>query len=99
MFIRKFGDAQKAFSGMKSYNSHGSYLAFEEYSGSGQRGLVIVPEGKNNWGWCSFVEVLQFLLSPYSLVKQTPLGVKTDDLPSSKLQDAQGVRTYAQVVR
>jgi len=60
---------------------------------------VIVPEGKNNWGWCSFVEVLQFLLSPYSLVKQTPLGVKTDDLPSLKLQDAQGVRTYAQVVR
>lgn len=34
-FIRKFRDSHKAFLGLRSSNTHGSYLAFEEYSGRG----------------------------------------------------------------
>lgn len=46
-FIRKFRDSSKAFLGMRSNNSHGSYLVFEEFNGGGRTGFIIIPEGKN----------------------------------------------------
>lgn len=75
---------------MRCSNSHGSYLVFEEFSGSGQRGFIILPEGKNKWGWSSFVEVLQFLLSPFSSVKLTPPEAVAVNLPSLEIQEAPG---------
>jgi hypothetical protein len=45
-FIRKFRDSHKAFLGLRSSNSHGSYQGFEEYSGRGA--TLLSPRVRTN---------------------------------------------------
>lgn len=40
-------------------------MAIEEFTSNGRRGFVLIPDGKKKWGWCGFVEVLQYLFSIY----------------------------------
>jgi hypothetical protein len=46
-FIRKFRDSQGAFLVQRCRNSHGNYLANEEFSSGGWRGFIIIPRAKN----------------------------------------------------
>lgn len=34
--------------------------------------LIFFLEGKKKWGWCGFEEMLQYLLSPFTSMKQEP---------------------------
>lgn len=62
------------------YNSHGNYLAIEEFCGGWQRGVIpiLLPKGKKKWGWCGFFEVLCYMLSLFISVNHTSLA----DVPS-----------------
>lgn len=71
-FVRKVRDSQSALLCQRCYNSHRNYLAIEEFSGSGWRGVILLPEGKKKWGWCGFVKVMHFLLSPFTSVNCAP---------------------------
>jgi hypothetical protein len=71
-FFRKIRTARSVFLSQRSFNIHGTYLAIEEFNGGGRRGFILLPEGKEKWGWCGFGKVLRFLLAPYLTVKQLP---------------------------
>jgi hypothetical protein len=55
-----------------------AYLAIEEFSGGGRWGIILLPEGREKWGWCGFGKVLRFQLEPYFTVKQLPLAFHGD---------------------
>jgi hypothetical protein len=53
-------------------------LAIKEFSGGGRWGIILLPEGREKWGWCGFGKVLRFMLEPYHTVKQFPLAFHGD---------------------
>lgn len=70
-FVHKVRESHSAFLCQSCYNFCGSYLAIEEFSGNGHRGVILLPEGKK-WGWYGFVEVLCYLLSSFTSVNRAP---------------------------
>ncbi len=51
------------------------YMAIEGFSGGGRRGFVLIPKGKKKLGWCGYVEVMRYLLVPYTPVYQASPAV------------------------
>jgi hypothetical protein len=57
-------------------------------------GIILLPEGRENWGWCGFGKVLCFLLQPYLTVKQLPPTFHGDPcVGKSASQTAPAVKT------
>jgi hypothetical protein len=94
-FVHKFRDSHKAFLGQRSSNHHGSYIAIEEFIGCGRRKSILIHEGKKKWCWCGFMEVLQFLQSPFIPVKRIPPAI---GLPSLQSHPITMNQSFAQVV-
>jgi len=70
-------------------------MAIEEFTNSGLMGFILVPNGKKKWGWCGFVEGLQYLLFSYFSMKRAPLALV---LGPSESQSVPVNRSFAQVV-
>jgi hypothetical protein len=50
-------------------------MAIEGFGGGGRRGFVLIPKGKKKLGWCGYVEVMRYLLVPYTPVYQASPAV------------------------
>lgn len=70
-------------------------MAIEEYNSGGQVGLILITEEKKKWGWYGFVEVLQFLSSPFIPTKRESPAVVLPVLMSLATPKK---HTFAQVV-
>lgn len=67
-------------------------MAIEEFNGFGR---ILIPKGKKKWGWCGFVEMLQYLLSPFTSVTHAPPIII---VPLPSLKSVPTNHSFAQVV-
>ena len=62
--FRSFQEGNKAYVVQKQRNNRGSFVTVTVLGDSKGRGGVIIPEGRDSWGWCGVSVELQGLLNP-----------------------------------
>lgn len=53
-FIQSFREGSKAFIVQRGSNRSNQYFEVGVYVVGGRRGLIVIPEGREGWGWSGF---------------------------------------------
>lgn len=69
-------------------------MAIEEFNSGRRTGFILIPESKNSWRWCGFLETPKSVVSSYLRETRPPAII----IPSSELCLVTMNCSYAQVV-
>ena len=85
--LKTFREANKVFVCHKQSNVRGHFVSLKEYRASRNKGFVVIPEGRDLWGWHGFSQVLIGLLNLGRNSGKQPVGTMESRPRSSKLHD------------
>uniref|UniRef100_A0A2N9ESG0 Uncharacterized protein n=1 Tax=Fagus sylvatica TaxID=28930 RepID=A0A2N9ESG0_FAGSY len=79
--FRSFREGNKVYVIQKQRNDRGNFVTVTVLGDSKERGGVIIPEGRESWGWCGISEELNGLLSATAIDNhRRPLAGKSTSL-------------------
>ena len=85
--LKTFKEANKVFVCHKQSNVRGHFVSLKEYGASRNKGFVVIPEGRDLWGWHGFSQVLTGLLNPGRNSGKQPAAAIESRRRSSQFRD------------
>jgi hypothetical protein len=85
--LKNFREANKVFVCQKQSNARDHFVSLKEYGASRNKGFVVIPEGRDLWGWHGFSQVLTGLLNLRRNSGKQPVRAMESRPRSSQLHD------------